>query len=169
MICDTIVNTFMVSIENPALTSIAKVIAPIFDPIVLIVLSLIVASYIYIKFSKARGIIFGGIMALTGGVIVLTKEIVGRARPLNMLIPEFSYSFPSGHATIAIVFLGLLVYLFVNKKYKVQGIVVASLLVLMIGVSRIYLRVHWVTDVLGGFVIGGVILGIGIIILKRTS
>jgi len=162
MICDAVVNAFMVSMEGPMLVAVSKAIAPIFDPIVLIVLSLIIAPYIYMKSSRIKGLFFGGIMILTGGIIFVAKETFQRLRPENALLLELSYSFPSGHATIAVVFFGLLVYLFVNKKYSVHGIVVASLLVILIGLSRLYLRVHWLTDVLGGFVLGGIILAVGI-------
>ena len=168
MICDTVVNSFMQSIENPAMVAFSKVLAPIFDPVVLIVLSLIIIPYVYMKSSKRKGILFGGVIIITGGIILAAKETFQRARPMGSLVPEFSYSFPSGHATMAVVFFGLLVYLFVNKKYKVHGIVVASLLMILIGLSRIYLRVHWMTDVLGGFVLGGIILAVGIWAFRKA-
>jgi len=152
----------MQSIESSVLVSISKAIAPIFDPVVLIVLSLVVAPYIYMKSSKKNGIIFGAMILITGGIIWVLKQTFGRLRPLEALSTELSYSFPSGHATMAVVFFGILIYLFVSKKYRVWGIVVASLLVLFVGFSRLYLRVHWLTDVLGGFIIGGVILAAGI-------
>ena len=162
MICDTVVNGFMHSVENPVLTTVSEMITPIFDPVVVIVFSLIIAFYIYIKSSKAKGIFFGAMVLITGGIIFALKWTFERARPMNALVSELGFSFPSGHATMAVVFFGLLVHLFVSKKYKIHGIVVASLLVLFIGLSRIYLRVHWLTDVIGGFVIGGIILFVGI-------
>jgi len=169
MICDTVVNTFMQSIENPGMVAFSKMLAPIFDPVVLIIFSLIIMPYIYIKSSKRNGILFGGVMIITGAIILVAKETFQRARPIGSLAPELGFSFPSGHATIAVVFFGLLVYLFVSKKYKVSGIVVASLLVILVGFSRLYLRVHWLTDILGGFVLGGIILVVSILIFRKIS
>lgn len=165
---DVIVDSLMGSIESPALTAISKTIAPIFDPVILIVLSLVVAIYIYMKSSKVRAIFFGGLMVLAGGIIWAAKETVQRERPFDALLPEMSYSFPSGHATMAVVFFGLLVYLFVKEKYRMKALIVAGALVLIIGLSRIYLRVHWLTDVLGGFIIGGAILAAGIWAVKKV-
>lgn len=167
MLIDTATNAFMQSMECPFLISVLKVIALIFDPIALVILSLVIAPYIYVKSSKKKGVFFGGVIIFTGAVILVVKEIFGRVRPFNSLVPELGFSFPSGHATIAVVFFGLLVYLFVSKKYKVHGIIVASLLVFFIGLSRVYLRVHWLTDVLGGFVLGGIILFGSILASKK--
>jgi undecaprenyl-diphosphatase len=169
MICDTVVHGFMETIETPVLTAVSKMIAPIFDPIVFVVLTLIIAPYIYMKSSKRNGIFFGAMVFIAGGLILALKQIFGRLRPVDGLVQELSHSFPSGHATMAVVFFGLLVYLFASKKYKIRAGVVAGILVLIIGLSRVYLRVHWLTDVLGGFVLGGIILAIGIWILRKSS
>lgn len=169
MIIDTAVNAFMQSIETPVLTMVSKTIAPIFDPIVLIVLSLIIAPYIYIKSSRRNGVLFGVVIVVSGGLIMALKQTFERMRPLNALLPELSSSFPSGHATMAVVFFGLLVHLFVSKRYKIHGIVIVGLMVLIVGLSRVYLRVHWLTDILGGFVFGGIILAVGIWIFRETS
>jgi undecaprenyl-diphosphatase len=166
---DIAVNAFMESMECPATVMFSKIIALIFEPAILIVFSLIVASYIYIKSSKIKGILFGVAIIITGIIIFVTKELFRRGRPLNALIFESSFSFPSGHAIMGVVFFGLVVYLFVKKDYKVWGIVVASLLILLIGLSRIYLRVHWFTDVFAGFVLGGIILVICIFFFRKIS
>ena len=169
MIFDTAMNTFIQSIEHPTTVVLAKTISSIFDPFVLIVLSLIISFYIYIKSSKIKGVFFGGMMIFTGVLIVVAKEIFKRLRPFEAILPELSYSFPSGHSTMAVVFFGLLIYLFVSKKYRIHTIIISIALIFIIGLSRIYLRVHWLTDVLGGFLLGGIILIIGILILRKIS
>ena len=98
----------------------------------------------------------------------LLKETFQRARPLNALISKSGFAFPSGSTTVALVFFGLMIYLFADKKYKVTTILLAGLTVFLIGFTRIYLRVHWVTDVIGGFIIGGVILAVSIIIYRMN-
>lgn len=87
------------------------------------------------------------------------KLFFARARPnINPLMIENTYSFPSGHSMMSMILYGYLIYLlynnFKNKKYRWLLISVFSVLILFIGFSRIYLGVHYVSDVIGGFVLG---------------
>lgn len=87
---------------------------------------------------------------------VTLKNIIQRPRPEGYrLISETGFSFPSGHSMASMAFYGLLIYLIYknvkNKYLKWVGIIALSLLIIMIGASRIYLGVHYTSDVLGGF------------------
>lgn len=84
------------------------------------------------------------------------KHIVRRPRPnVLRLVEESGYSFPSGHSMISVAFYGLVIYFVyknINNKYlKWSLITLLSLLILTIGFSRIYVGVHYFTDVVGGF------------------
>ena len=88
----------------------------------------------------------------------LLKRLLQRPRPTEFrIIEETGYSFPSGHSMVSMAFYGYLIYLiyrFVKNKYlKWISIVLLSLLICLIGISRIYLGVHYTSDVLGGFLI----------------
>jgi len=167
MIIDTATNTLMQSIETPYLTILSKIVAYAFDPVVLITISILIAIYLFFKVSKKQGILLATTVIATGIIIQVSKEIFQRTRPLNALIAETSFSMPSGHAIMAVVFFGLMAYLFTNKKYKITTTIITTLIILLTGFTRIYLRVHWLTDIITGFAIGGIILTISILIYKK--
>lgn len=169
MLIDTATNTFTQSIHTSVLTTFSKFTAVAFDPITLIIISLIIATFLYFKKSKSQAIFLASTMLTTGIIIKLLKEIFQRARPLNTLIVKSGFAFPSGSTTTALVFFGLIIYLFANKKYKFAVILTATIIVLLVGFTRIYLQVHWLTDVIGGIFIGGIILITSIIIYKRVG
>lgn len=105
---------------------------------------------------------------------VIIKEIVARPRPeILRLVHETSYSFPSGHAMVATGFYGYLIYIAYKKisKESLRNTIIAllSILILLIGMSRIYLGVHYATDVIGGFIIGSIYLTVYIRIIKKVK
>ncbi len=102
------------------------------------------------------------------------KSVICRARPVGIaLVSAGGYSFPSGHSSAAIAFYGLLVYFIYknikSRKLKWFMIVALCLLVLSIGISRIYLGVHCASDVLGGLIFGLIHLIIFIKILNSSK
>ena len=91
------------------------------------------------------------------------KIIFTRDRPIDInLIIETGYSFPSGHSMVSFAFYGFLAYFIyhanLNNYLKLLFIILLGLLVFMIGISRIYLGVHYASDVLGGFAISALYL-----------
>ncbi len=90
----------------------------------------------------------------------ITKNFFAIPRPpveLNLLEP-YSFSFPSGHSLVSMVFYGFLLY-FCVKHIKIGWVkwtlaAISGLMVILIGLSRIYLGVHYPTDVIGGFSLG---------------
>lgn len=104
-------------------------------------------------------------------LMLLLKQLFQRKRPLSPLLKAArGLSFPSGHAIMAVTFYGLLIYILQHTitidwlKWILFILVVG--LIMLIGFSRIYLRVHYASDVLGGFIIGLLWLLISLAILK---
>ena len=147
-----IVSTFLIS---DFATPIAKFITNFGGAIFLIILTILLL--VVLKNKKV------GLSICTNLVVVtilnqLLKRLLQRPRPTEFrIIEENGYSFPSGHSMVSMAFYGYLIYLiyrFVKNKYlKWISIVLLSLLICLIGISRIYLGVHYTSDVLGGFLI----------------
>ena len=101
------------------------------------------------------------------GLTYVGKLLFHRARPIFQAIPEDSFSFPSGHATTVVAFYGFLSYLLVRKakswKIKIAILSAAAVLFALVDLSRLYLGVHYLSDVLAGDLVGlvGVLLAIG--------
>ena len=147
-----LISTFLIS---DFATPIAKFITNFGGAIFLAVLTIIL--FILIKNKKIGVSIFSNLAIITA-LNQLLKNILQRPRPTEYrIIEETGYSFPSGHSMISMAFYGYLIYLiykYVKNKYvKWTSMVLLSLLICSIGISRIYLGVHYTSDVLGGFLI----------------
>ena len=110
------------------------------------------------------------------GMVQAGKHTFGRDRPVQVAYyPEKGYSFPSGHSATAMTLYGLLGYWFVRSRYGKRNRVLISLaavsLILAVGFSRIYLGVHFLSDVLGGYLLGicWLIVGISLTEWQRTT
>lgn len=101
------------------------------------------------------------------------KELFARPRPLGEhLTYAAGFSFPSGHAMISTAFYGFLAYLALRFLPGRSGKILASVLVaiiFLIGLSRVYLNVHYFSDVLAGFLLGGIILLLFIKLLPKAG
>lgn len=98
--------------------------------------------------------------ALLGSLLVTTvvKVVVGRARPVDALMEVSSGAFPSGHTSRAAAVLGLCIWAVValssHPGVRAAGATVLSAGIVVMGLSRLYLGVHWPSDVIFGFVLG---------------
>lgn len=146
------ISTYLIS---DFLTPIAKFITNFGGAIYLIVMSIIL--FVIIKNKK-----IGIAIILNLGIVTLLnqllKMILQRPRPEEYrIINESGYSFPSGHSMVSMAFYGFLVYLIYknikNKYLKWSLIIILGVLIISIGISRIYLGVHYTSDVLAGFLV----------------
>lgn len=156
MKCDTFAyNIIVKQMRFDFLTVIMKVITNFGSAISIIIISLLLV--IFIKDKKVSASVIINIILVTILNQVL-KNILQRPRPDGFrLISESGYSFPSGHSMVSMAFYGLFIYLaytkIENKNLRSIVCILLSILVVLIGFSRIYLGVHYASDVLGGFLI----------------
>jgi membrane-associated phospholipid phosphatase len=149
-------------IRTPLITEIMKLITALGSAPVLISLAVLAVCFLIVKRKNARDAVM--LVIALGGASYLNwilKLDFHRSRPdPPSLVLATGYSFPSGHAMIAFVFYGMLVYLLLaNFRRNMRAYLLAfslALLVLAIGISRIYLGVHYPSDVMAGYAAGGI-------------
>lgn len=171
---DVTITRAIQSIDSPLFAELMKLISwPGFSPeSILIPLLVMLVLYAYGLHWEA---VTAGLAAILSGVTnELVKGIIQRPRPTGNLVDVFavleSYSFPSGHVMFYVSFFGFLWFLVYTllKPSLIRSLILSfvSILILLVGVSRIYLGQHWASDVLGAYLLGSLIL-LGIIALYR--
>ena len=135
---------------------------------------LLIVYFLFIRRHKWYSITVPVISLGSLVVMTLLKQMFGRSRPLVPLMEEAKgLSFPSGHAMMSMSFYGLIIYIvWVNVKQVWLRILLVFLLlclIFFIGISRVYLNVHFASDVAAGFSLGVVWLVISISMLSRME
>lgn len=140
--------------------------------VTIIGLTFIVALYLTIKRRVIDALAFLFAVGGSEAIVFALKHSIERARPDTYYWPyiESGYSFPSGHATAAMAFYGFLAYYIYSGASSPTTrrvvIAIAGILIALIGFSRLYLGVHYLSDVLAGYAIG---LGMVLVGIKIRS
>lgn len=150
---DSFIYDFISKYITDNLTNIVKYLTYIGSGIVVIGITIFV--FIFFKNKKYSLYMSINLISITILQLVL-KNIFSRERPTDInLIEETGYSFPSGHSLTAMAFYGFLIYLVhisnISKRSKTIFITLFTLFIVVTGLSRVYLGVHYFTDVIGGF------------------
>lgn len=169
-IIDEKVFNSIILIKNKPLSVFLRIITTIGSTVGVIAL-LGVTAFIFIKkkiFSDFKYVIIN----VGLGVILMEtiKNIVRRVRPAWKWITQGGFSFPSGHTISALLLYGtllLLVYKKVNGKYRKPLIIFFTIMIVLIGFSRIYFGVHYLTDVIGGYILGLAILLVSNVFMNK--
>ena len=139
---------------NNKLTPIMKIITWFGSAVPLLLITFLLILFIK---NKKIGFTVGINLVIITILNQILKAILQRPRPSEYIIKETGYSFPSGHSMVSMAFYGYLIYLIYNniknKNLKITLILILSLLIFLIGLSRIYLGAHYVSDVIAGFTI----------------
>lgn len=155
------------SLANPVLDPIAVGFTILGGVTAMSILTVAVSVAFWLRGRRDEAILFFTTVALGSAIGHGLKLVVGRARPAleyaRISIPD-SYSFPSGHALASFLFFGTLVFLLVTVEQKlplrVRAVVTALcvLIAVSISMSRVYLGVHYLGDVIGGWLLGSAIM-----------
>ena len=166
---DLYVSSMFSSVTSSFLIMFSKNIHFIFDTTSMVVISIIISIFLLIKHSRKNAAFLSITMLADALILLILKLLLEIPRPISNFITETDFSFPSGHATTTVVFFGILSYLIINKYKNVNfEIALASFfMVLLISFTRLYLGIHWFSDVLGGIFLGEFILT-GSLIIKHV-
>ena len=165
---DKYIYNFISSFRCNSLDYIMKTITYIGNTIPVFIIIIILMMFL----NNKNRILLGSSMVITLLINQTIKYIIRRPRPPieERLITQGGYSFPSGHSMMSLCLYGVLIYLtwtnIKDKRIKFLIISLLSLLILLIGISRIYLRVHYPSDVIAGFLLTISILIINITIIN---
>jgi len=156
---------FFGNIRNGVLTSFIKFFTCLGSIYVLIAVAIIM---IFCFKSKRERIFISLSIVVAGLFSTLFKYLVQRGRPVNIaLIEEVGYSFPSAHTMISLVVYGFLIYLLLkfmkNKPLKVVISILFALIIIVVGLTRVYLGVHFMTDIFAGWLLGACVLVVCIV------
>ena len=168
---DSAIESYVIGIRSDRLTSIMKTITNIARAYSLISISVILLFVIRDKKISLSIIINLICVFLTSQI---AKLIFKRTRPDGeFLVYAKGYSYPSGHAMVSLAYFGFLTYLILkkinNKFLRINLIILTSIIILLIGFSRLYLGVHYATDIIGGYVFSIIYLIIFITIYKQLG
>lgn len=168
---DNFVENFFYALRGSAGVKFFSVVTLLGEWKILIFAVVIIAALFWLNNKKSYTLPF--LAAVLGAEITgqLLKIIIHRPRPLGGIETENTFSFPSGHALISAAFYGFLIYYFwqrsKNKTHKFFFLILGIILILLIGISRLYLDVHYLSDVVAGYVIGLVWLWVSVYINKN--
>lgn len=162
---------FVENLRNNNLTPLIKIITKLSETPVLI--TIIVITLLTIK-NKKIALTIPINLSLIVIINQILKQVFKRARPIGYRLLEIGgYSFPSGHAMTSTAFYGLLIFLtykyIKNKNLKIALIILNILTIIGVGISRIYLGVHYCSDVLVGQAISIIYLIIYTKVLKNKE
>ena len=165
---DTIIYNKVYSLRNPFFDFLFVNITRLANTIPVIIILIILFALL----NREDRDILGSSFFITVVVNQVLKFIIRRIRPDHIrLVEQNGYSFPSGHAMVSLCIFGVCIYFISykvkNEYLKLLYITLLSLLILLIGVSRIYVGVHYPSDVLAGYLLTMVVLIVNITLFHR--
>lgn len=170
---DSTIISWVQGLEAPLLTTIMKFFTIIGSGMPIVIITVIIMAILYLFLGHRRELLFlFWVMIGTSLINKLLKLVFQRTRPTLHRIAEASgYSFPSGHSVAAFALYGALAFLIWKHVPTAIGriliIILSSLFIAIIGISRIYLGVHYPSDVIGGYLMSACCLTVSIWLYQR--
>jgi len=165
--------------KNPILNGLMVAVSYLGNqPIIFFVLIALTALAFWVVRLRLEALFIIGLSVVSTPLNILLKYLVSRPRPTANLVDVFQkatgQSFPSGHVMSYVAFWGLIFSLGLilfrrNRWWHYVLLIIPAFFVVMVGPSRIYLGDHWASDVLGGYMFGGLLLGLALWLYKSLK
>ncbi|MET8794963.1 phosphatase PAP2 family protein [Nocardia sp. NPDC004568] len=172
---DCPLHEWALTLRTDPLTTAATVITHLGGSVAMWTLALLACAVLLRRGAYADLLLVAGVGAASAVVVPVSKQLIGRSRPpvAGQLVEVGNPAFPSGHSVGSAAVVGVLAALFcLRTAHRVAGLIVAAVavvFVLLVGLSRIYLGVHWPTDVLAGWALGGLLVAVGVAMRTRAG
>lgn len=153
---DTAVRAWLAAHRSPLGLAIFRTITWLGATVVLIPAALVFGVLLIRRGSRHAALVIGVAPIALGITVALVKTLLSIKRPDSPAAAHLGFSFPSGHTSASTAAAIIFTWIFVREGMAPRRIFpLGILMALLVGISRVYLDVHWASDVLGGWVIGG--------------
>ncbi|MFF8831464.1 phosphatase PAP2 family protein [Streptomyces sp. NPDC015131] len=164
------------AVRSPGLTGVNRILSDwVWDPWAMRGLVAVVVVWLWWHGERLLAVWAAAVSLTASAVQQLLKAVVGRDRPQwpDPVDTAHFAAFPSGHAMTAAATFGLLLWLLArrgaDRRLRTAVLAAGVLSVLGVGLTRVYLGVHWATDVLGGWLLGVCLVSVGVLVYERTA
>jgi undecaprenyl-diphosphatase len=167
---DDAVRAWFLSHQNPVVYKVAYAVSWVGAPTMMIILAVLAGGWFYRRRGRSKAGVLVAAPAIGGLLAGGIKLLYGRARPAGAAVfNEHSFSFPSGHAATSAAVMVTLCYVLAREQIISwpTAIVIGGSVPLLVGISRLYLDVHWTTDVVGGWAVGLVVAAMSAALYER--
>lgn len=168
---DELIFMLMENLRGNTLTEIVKVLTTLGDVNVILMLNALLVIFIFYK-KKFKLLVIPIASTISGLVNTGFKYLFSRPRPEGIaLIAQGGFSYPSGHSAISVLFYGAIMYLLMKSNIKYKGIYIAllSIIAVLVPLTRVYLGVHYLSDVIGGLSLGFTLLSLILMIYDKAT
>ena len=154
---DTAVRSWFIAHRTQSVYNIAYVLTWLGSPVVMVLIAIVAGLWFYRRHGRSKAGVVVAAPAIGGLISGVVKLAYGRERPAGgALLNMRTYSFPSGHAATSAAVMVTLCYVLARERIISWpvAILLGGSAPLVIGLTRLYLDVHWTTDVIGGWTVG---------------
>ncbi|AYF53350.1 phosphatase PAP2 family protein [Clostridium botulinum] len=171
---DNIAINYVSSIRNHTLNKLVVIVSKSGDTIIAIIFTILVFLFFYIIRRKKEAWFYSITVLVIAIISQVFKFIVKRPRPTgNWLVNIHGYSFPSGHSVLSMTTALLIIYfVLTNLRNKGLAILLSILIYIygsLVGISRVYVGVHYISDVVGGWTLATICVFISLLIFNKIN
>lgn len=154
---DSSITQLMANAYMPLNTAIFNIVAFLGSPLTVIILTALLCAWLFFKKQVMTSLWLGGIQLSGSAITEIVKQVVARPRPINQLVPDTGFSFPSGHTFCTTILVLSVLSLLLPKIHDEENKLVVRLIGIVwigfVAVSRVYLRDHFGSDVLASVIL----------------